>query len=224
MQVAVGTERWGDFVLAESLEGIDQTLERQGPRVDFRWPEGPSPFTHPNAHVIQSEAEARREPLLPFPSQTPAGTEFQSATILADSAGVAETIVTYIRPELKTVELQRIDGTKETRPATPDDATVTIYRSLRLGTPMFISPLSENASTSPATVILEETRKIEVNGHKGVMRLYRPKDGGDSYRYRIPSVALNWFEGEVHYAVQTHFMSPGEALSLAESIQTASGR
>lgn len=153
---------------------------------------------------------------MPLLTYVPTGEEFLNASMLQDSKGVADVWVTYIRSELRTPK------------SSPDDATITVVWSLRRPSPIYVTPLRATAARrdpqvlqAPA-VILDRTEKVEVNGHKGVMRIYIARRGGDTYPYRSPSVAINWFEGDVSWAFQSIFLSPEEALKAAESIRPVS--
>ena len=88
------------------------------------------------------------------------------------------------------------------------------------GKPLYISPLRDERVLNPAPAVrLDETRKVTVHGYPAIMRLYSTRGNGDTYPYRVPSVALNWFEGDVAWAFQSHFLSPDEAIRAAESIR-----
>jgi len=145
----------------------------------------------------------------------PTGESFLAANVLADSAGLAEVWVAYLREGFGTVRLPHGD-----RPTSPDDATISIVASLSRGKPLYISPLRDERILDPAPgVRLDETRKVTVNGHPAIMRLYSTRGNGDTYPYRVPSVALNWFDGDTYWAFQSHFLSADEALRAAESIR-----
>jgi hypothetical protein len=208
-------ETWHDFVLAQDAETIVRLDEQPGPRADFEWPHATGPWQHPAGALIESEAGAVQDGRVPLLSHPPAGHNYLAAAVLGDEAGVAEVWVAYLREGLERVSFDRGGG----RPAGPDDATITIVRSLWRGKPLYVSPLVDDRQGDGAPAVrLVDTRKVEVDGRPAIMRLYATEDGAPTYPFRVPSVALNWFEGDVSWAFQSHFLSPEEALAAAESI------
>lgn len=216
-------ERWGDFVLAQDRAQVVNVVEHAGPRQDFKTSQHGSIFAEPGMIHGTSEADARRHPDVPVLGVIPAAEEFQGFHLLRDSRGLIEVCTTYIRPNLRLVTLTSPAGKIE-RPALPDDATIQIARSLRFSRPLYVTPLrtadEERRDTRipGSAVVLEETKQITVRGKKGIARIYACRDGGDTYRIRIPSVAITWFDGSELWAFHSHFLSLPQAIEASESI------
>jgi len=58
-----------------------------------------------------------------------------------------------------------------------------------------------------------------VKGNKAILRPYSARGGrGNTYSVGVPSLALNWLEGDVLWSFHSHFLSVNDALRAAESI------
>ncbi len=215
LTAGTAAERWNDFVLAQDAQTIVRAGETPGPRASFEWPDATGPWQHPRSEITFAVTVAAGDPRIPLMIAPPAGESVLAANVLGDEGGVAEVVVAYLREGLGIVRLPHGD-----RKASPDDATITIVASLWRGKPLYVSPLRDERVMDPAPAVrLDETRKVTVHGYPAIMRLYSTRGNGDTYPYRVPSVALNWFEGDVAWAFQSHFLSPEEALHAAESLR-----
>jgi hypothetical protein len=209
-------ERWGNFVLAQDAQTASAVVEVPAPRRDFSWPDTVGPWDHPLAAVMYDELTAKSDARVPLLGAIPSGAEFFAAAVLEDSVGTATVWVAYIR----TRERQQ---TNSSQPLTPDAGTIKISWSLRADIPVQISPLrtpdrERDPNAQGPAVFLDRTEKVFVNGQPGVMRIYQARQGGDTYPYRIPSVAINWIEGDALWSLQSFFLTPDQALRAAESI------
>ncbi len=207
-------ERWGDFVLTPNPPA-HATPEHAAPRKNFPFEEGESRWNHRFAIHHGTEAGARADARVPLAAWVPAGEEFFVATVLADQNGAAGAALAYIPPDKRTVPLSK------PRPATGDDATVTISWSLRFPRPLYFQ--AHNGPLVKVSHIEDEIQKVTIQGKPGIMRLWSPREPGqDMYASRLPTIILNWFDGPVLWSVQTYFLSPDDALRLAESIRPVS--
>jgi hypothetical protein len=212
-------ERWGDFVIAQDRDAVIQSTERQGPRHDLRLSEDEGPFDSRYSKFSTSANAAAGDPRVPLLGKVPAGEEFFGFTIVEDGRGAGDAWAHYIRPNLRTVTL-----TQGSRPALPDDASIIVGWTRRRDVPYYVIPVTTpDGARSPqlaaAAVFLDQTFKVEVNGHKGVLRTYATRHGGSTYEFRTQSVMINWFVGDTLWTFASYFLSPEQALQAAESIR-----
>lgn len=220
-QAGTEPERWNDFVLAQDAETIVRSNEQPGPRASFEWPHATGPWDHPSGSIVTDELPARANPLIPLFEPAPTAERFVAATVLGDEDGPAEVWVAYLREGLETVALSR----GRTRAAAPDDATITLGWSLWRGKPLYVSPLVDDRQLDPPPAVrLDRTEKVTIRGYPGIMRVYSTRGHGDTYPYRVPSVALNWYEGDVYWFMQSHFLTPDQALRVAGTIRPVETR
>jgi hypothetical protein len=213
------TERWGDFILSQDRVDGARVVERPGSRRDLTFSEDEGPFDSRFSKFSTDESAARADSRTPLLGTIPTGEQFFGFTIVEDGRGAAEAWVHYLRPELRIINL-----TEGPRPALPDDASIIVGWTLRQDAPFYIIPLTTPSDLrSPeqrgAAVFLDNTLKVEINGHKGVMRLYASRAGGGTYSFRTQSILINWFEGNALWTFASYFLSPQQALEAAESIR-----
>jgi len=222
---AAGTppERWGDFILGQDRDVFTDKIEHSAGRADFAWAHHGSVFEHPLVKHYTSEASARSDARVPVLKWLPPGEQFFGYHVVEDAKGWIQVCTTYLRPELRTVTLRR-PGKETSRPALPDEATIVISRSRRYPRPIRITPLRTPADKRSAQVkgplaLLDRTDKIKLKGESAILRTYSARGGrGDTYSVGVPSVALNWLEGDVLWSFQSDFLSVDDAIRAAESI------
>ena len=219
MVQAQATERWGDFVLAQDKNDVTREVERPGARRDLQFTEDTGPFDSRFSRFSTDQAAATADSRVPLLGKIPPGEQFLGYTVVSDGGGAGETYAHYLKPELRTIQLWR-----GTRQPLPDDASIIVGWSTRRDVPFYIVPLTtpaerRNAQLQAAAVFLDRTEKVEINGHKGVMRFYVARKGGSTYPFRTQSIMINWFEGDVLWTFASYFLTPQEAIEAAQSIR-----
>lgn len=212
-------ERFGDFLLAQDPDLVVRANETQATRADYEWPHGQSPWDAPGEPIELSSDRAKGDPRVPLLTAIPQGHEFFGSRVLGDTRGPVRAYAGYIRPELRTVKLPL----GRSRAATLDDATITITWSLLDGKPLYVVPVRTPGGPSAlgVAVMLDETYKLTLKRVPAILRLYSTRGRGDTYGYRVPSVALNWYEGDVAWSFHSHFLTPPDAIAAARSIRGA---
>lgn len=213
-------EIFGDFIFAQESGLIIRDKEVAPLREDYKWPHGFSPWDAPGEITELSHYRASADPRVPLLMSTPDTYEFLGSKVLGDASGPVRCYVGYIRPELRTIKLPF----GRSRSATLDDATITVTWSLLDGKPLYVVPVRTSGEASPfgVAVLLDETYKLTLRGVPAILRLYSTRGRGETYDYRVPSVALNWFEDDVAWSFQSHFLTPKAAIKAAESIRQVS--
>jgi hypothetical protein len=207
-------ERWGDFLLAQDSETLDSRVERPAPATLSGNREGSGLLDYPTPHLTD-EARARADPRLPLLGFLPPGEEFFAANVLEEPGqGAVAGFAAYIRSDLRIKP-------NPSRPAQPgSDETILVYWNRLTAAPLGVTPLHELPGRRIA--YLQRTEKVTVRGNPGVMGIYTPRDGGDPYVTRYPSVLIRWFEGDVLWLFASYYLTPDEALRTAESIRPVS--
>lgn len=213
-------ERWGDFVLSPDASLEAHKTEFPAQRPGFSWLEGESPWTHRFAKQSTTAATAQADLRIPWPAYVPAGEDFLAASVLDDGSSAADGLVAFINsgnPDVS--KYARRDGVR-----TGDDGTLKISWSRRFSRPAYmtahVEPLPVNGtSLSDATVVEVDFRKVDINGSKGVLRVWEPRGAQSMYGSRLPTVLINWWDGPVYWSVQSTFLTAGEALRVAQSIR-----
>jgi hypothetical protein len=203
-------ERWGDFLLAQDANSLDRRVERPAPATSNWNRHGAGLLDYPTPHSTD-EAMAHADLRVPLLSSLPPNEEFFAANVLEEPGqGAVEGFAAYIRPDLRTAQ--------SSRPAQAGgDETILVFWSRLAAAPLAVTPLREQPGLRIAYLV--RTDKVTLRGNPGVMRLYAPRDGGDPYPTRYPTVLIHWFEGDVLWMFTSYFLTPDEALRAAESIR-----
>ena len=221
MEVATQPERWGGFDLSLDAKTASEAGGTPGPRHDFPLTDSHSPWSSPLTTRLTTEAVARGDARVPYPEWIPTGESLVEAAVLEDENGAASAMVGFlIRDHPEVSQYARPGGG-----TTGDDADVKISWNAMLGRPAYMlvheQPAAvDSTSVDTATVLEDPLIKVRVKGHEGIMRVWKPAPGAASmYGRRLPTVTINWYEGPIFWSVQSTFLSPEDALRLAESIR-----
>ena len=217
-------ERWGSFVLTPDVEKTSSEIRNANAttparRTDFPWMEGENVWDHRLALRPTSASAAALDPRVPVPSFVPGQEEFLAAYVLGDERGPVNGGIAYGRtshPDWKAYGGGLQGG---------NDHTIWVAWSVLYSQPaVFLAhaePIPANAATvEQASIVQETTQKVTVRGYPGIIRVWSGRGGQSLFGARVPSVALNWYEGDVWWTVQASFLSPAEVLQVAESIRT----
>jgi hypothetical protein len=217
-------ERWGDFVLSPDASKETHVAEFPARRRDFSFQEGESPFSHRFARRLPDAAAASRDPRVPWPGYVPKGEEFLSAFVLDDGSGAISGNLSFLRRD-------HPDVLTYATPAgvLPSDGSVKIFWAAWNSRPAYmtahVDPVPVNAGPDgKATVVEDNFRKVRVRGHEGILRTWKSVGERNMYGARLPTVIINWWEDDVWWAVQSFFLTPEEALRVAESIRPVQTR
>jgi hypothetical protein len=141
-----------------------------------------------------------------------------AASVVADANGPADGAVAYIRRS-------HPDVLRYGRPEVgPQDRSLLIAWSGRYTRPAYAvahdHPRPLNAKMLEDSSLVEESLSpVEIQGYRGLLRVWSVRGQQSLYGGRLPSVILNWYGYGILWTVQSMFLSVDEALAVAESIR-----
>jgi hypothetical protein len=150
----------------------------------------------------------------------PPGEEFLVALILDDGKGAADGAVAFVASAHPDVARYAPRGERN-----GDDGTLLVAWTRRFPRPVVlqshVGPIGISGLPLDRARVQEDSiTKVTVRGHEGVVRTWSPRAADQNmYGGRLPTVLLNWFEGDVLWSVQSYFLTPDEVLKVAESIR-----